>query len=95
MLLVCFGNYNPVDIKNHYMWWQCGMASIRLETPEPFDFENPDGWVRWKSQFQQASGLSNDTQIRGGSTLLYTIGPDADNDLTSTFRAMVGKITKW
>ena len=63
------------------------MASIRLETPEPFDFKNPDGWARWKSrfeQFRQASGLSKESEIRQVSTLLYCMGQDADNVLTST-----------
>ena len=38
-----------------------GMAQVRLEPPEPFNFRNPDDWQRWKRRFQQfreASGLS-------------------------------------
>ena len=63
------------------------MATIRLETPEAFDFKNPDDWARWKARFEQfrlASGLSTESETRQVSTLLYCIGQDADNVLTST-----------
>ena len=63
------------------------MATIRLETPEAFDFKNPDDWARWKARFKQfrlASGLSTESETRQVSTLLYCMGQDADNVLTST-----------
>ena len=64
-----------------------GMAGIQLKTPEPFDFNNPDSWSKWKrrfEQFREASGLSGESETRQVSTLLYTMGENADNVLTST-----------
>ena len=63
------------------------MAGIQLKTPEPFDFNNPDSWSKWKrrfEQFREASGLSGESETRQVSTLLYTMGENADNLLTST-----------
>ena len=63
------------------------MATICLETPEAFDFKNPDDWARWKARYEQfrlASGLSTESETRQVSTLLYCMGQDADNVLTST-----------
>ena len=63
------------------------MAGIQLKTPEPFDFNNPDSWSKWKrrfEQFREASGLSGESETRQVSTLLYTMGENADNVLTST-----------
>ena len=64
-----------------------GMAGIQLKTPEPFDFNNPDSWSKWKrrfEQFREASGLSRESETRQVSTLLYMMGENADNVLTST-----------
>ena len=61
--------------------------NIRLQPPEPFDFTKPDNWMKWKRRFEQfrdASGLSSAAETRQVSTLLYTMGENADNVLTST-----------
>ena len=63
-----------------------GMASVRLQPPSSFDFETPDEWPRWKRRFEQfrlASGLSADDD-RQVSTLLYCMGEEAEDTLTST-----------
>ena len=63
------------------------MANIRLEAPESFNFKSPDDWSRWKSRFEQfrlASGLDKESETRQVSTLLYCMGEDAENVLTST-----------
>ena len=63
------------------------MASIRLEPPSLFPFKSPDQWQRWKKRFDQyrlASGLSTEPQERQVSTLLYCMGEDAEETLTST-----------
>ena len=63
------------------------MASIRLQQPEAFDFRAPDEWTTWKRRFQQfryASGLSTEDELRQVSTLLYCLGEEADDVLTST-----------
>ena len=73
------------------------MASIRIEPPEPFVFSKPDGWPQWKRRFEQfliASGIfwavsyrvgvSEESELREVSTLLYCLGPDAEDVLVST-----------
>lgn len=60
---------------------------IPIATPEQFDFKRPDQWLRWKRRFEQflsASGLDKESDERRTSTLLYCLGPDADDVLTST-----------
>ena len=63
------------------------MACVRLQTPAPFSFRHPDEWPKWKrrfDQFRSAFGLSSEEQERQVSTLLYTMGEEADDILTST-----------
>ena len=63
------------------------MASVRLQPPEPFDLKTPDEWSRWHRQFEQfrhASGLASEDELRQVSTLLYCLGEEADDVLTST-----------
>ena len=69
----------------HYM--VTAMASIRIEPPEPFVFAESDGWPRWKRRFVQfliASGVSEESELRKVSTLLYCLGQDAEDVLVST-----------
>lgn len=63
------------------------MASLCLQPPSVFNFRTPDEWPRWKKRYEQfrlASGLSDETEEKQVSTLLYCIGEDADDTLTST-----------
>ena len=63
------------------------MANVRLQPPAPFNFRNPDEWPRWKRRFEQfrtASGLADEAQPRQVSALLYCLGEEADDVLTST-----------
>ena len=63
------------------------MASIRLQPPEPFNFKAPDTWPKWKKRFEQfriASGLSESSAEQQVSTLLYSMGEEADDVLSST-----------
>ena len=58
--------------------------SILVAAPEQFDFKRPDEWLRWKHRFEQflcASGLDKESDERKTSTLLYCLGPDADDVL--------------
>ena len=62
------------------------MASIRLQPPSPFDFKDPDAWPRWKRRFEQfhlAAGLNTEDGEKQVSTLLYCMGEDAEDTLTS------------
>ena len=63
------------------------MASVRLQPPDSFDFQAPDEWTKWKRRFENfrsASGLSGEDEPRQVSTLLYCMGQEADDVLTST-----------
>lgn len=65
-----------------------GMATnVTLTPPEKFDFRRPDEWPKWKRRFQQfltASGLADANSARKVSTLLYCLGEEGDDVLTST-----------
>ena len=41
-----------------------GMAGIRLQPPEPFDFKQPDEWTRRFEQNRVASGLTDKGEAR-------------------------------
>ena len=63
------------------------MASLRLQPPSSFNFQEPDAWPKWKRRFEQfrvASGLADDSEEKQVSTLLYCLGEDAEERLTST-----------
>ena len=63
------------------------MAAIKLEAPGPFDFKKPEQWTRWKRRFEQyriASGLNKEDEPRQVCVLLYCMGQDAEDVLTST-----------
>ena len=63
------------------------MASVRLQPPAAFDFKQPDEWSRWKKRFNQfriASGLSTEDDKQQVSRLLYCMGENADEILSST-----------
>ena len=66
------------------------MAGIRIEPPEPFVFDKPDGWPQWKRHFEQfiiASGVSEESELRKVSTLL-----DDTTDISGSagFNARIG-----
>ena len=52
-----------------------------------FCFAKPDEWPKWKQRFEQfrvASGLSDKSDERQASTLLYCLGADAEDVLLTT-----------
>ena len=63
------------------------MAQVRLQPPDPFNFKDPDDWLRWKRRFEQfrvASGLTEEGAEKQVSTLLYCLEEEADAVLAST-----------
>ena len=63
------------------------MATLTLQPPALFDFSKPDDWPKWIKRFEQyrvASGLSKDSETRQVSTLLYCLGDEAEDVLSST-----------
>ena len=62
------------------------MVSLPLQTPEPFDFKQPDEWSRWSKRFEQfrvASRLNSENDNRQVCTLLYCLGNEAEDVLRS------------
>ena len=54
------------------------MAYLGFSPPEPFDFQCPYDWMKWKRHFecfQLASGLAKEDEDRQVSALLYCMGP--------------------
>ena len=63
------------------------MAGKGLRAPDPFNFQTPDQWPRWKKRFEQyllASGFSKEIKVSQVNTLLYCIGLDSEDTLRST-----------
>ena len=61
--------------------------SATLQAPGPFQFKSPDEWPKWRRRFEQyrvASGLAKEDDERQVSALLYCLGEEADDVLTST-----------
>ena len=51
------------------------------------NFTKPDAWIKWKQRFElfpETSGLPGAAETGHVSNLLYMIGKNADNVLTST-----------
>ena len=62
-------------------------GTIQLRAPEAYDFKKLDEWLKWHKRFKQfrvASGLSAESKARQVSTLLYCMGEEAEDVLTST-----------
>ena len=60
-------------------------AGIHLQPPESFNFQMPDEWPRWRKRFEQfASGLGSKSEDQQINTLLYCLGEESDDVLTST-----------
>ena len=63
------------------------MASMSFQPPAPFCFNKPDEWLKWKRRFEQfrvASGLSDKSDKRQANMLLYCLGADAEDILSTT-----------
>ena len=61
--------------------------SVSLQPPPTFNFSLLDEWPKWRRRFEQfrvASGLVKEDEERQVNTLLYCLGEDADDVLTST-----------
>ena len=62
-------------------------GSIPLKPLEAFNFQKPDEWSKWIKRFEQfrlASGLSGESETRQVSTLLYCMGEEVEDVLSST-----------
>ena len=62
------------------------MTSFRVQLPEKFDFSRQEEWPKWSRRFErfrQASGLAKEEEESQINTLIYTMGDQADDILTS------------
>ena len=62
-------------------------GSIPLKPPEAFNFRKPhecSKWIKRFEQFRLASGLSGESDTRQVSTLLYCMGEEVEDVLSST-----------
>ena len=60
------------------------MSSLQLQPPEPFDFKSNWPKRRCFQQYRDASGLGEESNTRQVSMLLYCLGEEANDVLTST-----------
>ena len=67
-------------------WWQdrdSSMATVPLQPPAPFCFTKTDEWQKWKRRFEPYRIAKKIDECQA-STLLYCLGPDSDDVLTTT-----------
>ena len=60
---------------------------MNLQPPASFSFAKSEEWPKWKrrfEQYRQASGLTGKGELRQVSTLLYCLGPGAEEVLDTT-----------
>ena len=63
------------------------MATFQVTPPETFDFSKPVDWPKWLKRFERfssASGLSEQEEEQQVNTLIYCMGPKAD-EIFATF----------
>ena len=62
------------------------MATYQIAPPEKFNFSQPEEWPKWSRRFErfrQASGLTKKEETSQINTLIYVMGDEADDILTS------------
>ena len=72
-------------------------ASYHISTPECFNFTQPEEWPKWIRRFERfikASGLSAKSEKSQVNTLIYTMGDEAD-DILSSFSLEEDQKTKY
>ena len=62
------------------------MATFQIFPPQFFNFAQPDGWPQWIcsfERFREASGLKSKESANEVNTLVYCMGDEADDILSS------------
>ena len=73
------------------------MTSFRVQLPEKFDFSRQEEWPKWSRRFErfrQASGLAKEEEESQINTLIYAMGDQADDILTS-FKLSTSQIKQY
>ena len=63
------------------------MATFQVAAPEPFNFSKPETWHKWIQRFDRfwsASGLEDKSGVTQMNSLIYSMGPEAD-DIVASF----------
>ena len=72
-------------------------ATFQIAPPEPFSFSRPNEWTKWIRRFERyksASGLEDKSEVPQVNTLIYTMGPQAD-DIFQSFDLSDGDKKKY
>ena len=90
---------NPLARLRNTTWWQrCrDMTTFQVAPPERFNFSLPDEWPKWIRRFDRfrcASGLSEREEENQVHTLIYSMGEEAD-DILSSFELSVADQKKY
>ena len=90
---------NPLARLRNTTWWQrCrNMMTFQVAPPERFNFSLPDEWPKWIRRFDRfrcASGLSKREEENQVHTLIYSMGEEAD-DILSSFELSVADQKKY
>ena len=62
------------------------MATFQVAAPEPFNFSKPETWHKWIhrfDRFRSASGLEDKCGVTQVNSLIYSMGPEADDIFAS------------
>ena len=62
------------------------MATFQVQAPEKFDFSKPETWHKWIQRFDRfrsASGLDEKSGATQVNSLIYSMGPEADEIFAS------------
>ena len=73
-------------------------AMPKVKEPELFDFEQPETWPAWKRRFLRfrlATKLNGEEEITQVSSLIYHMGPAADDIHAQFVFANAGDADKW
>ncbi|XP_069125619.1 uncharacterized protein [Argopecten irradians] len=73
------------------------MASFQFTNPDKLDFSKPENWEKWFQRFErfrQASGLAEKDEAIQISTLIYSMGSEAD-DIFTSFSLTEANRKKW
>jgi hypothetical protein len=63
------------------------MATFQVATPEPFNFSKPETWHKWMQRFDRfrsAAGLEDKSGVTQMNSLIYSMGPEADDIFASS-----------
>ena len=62
------------------------MATFQVAAPEPFNFSKPETWHKWIQRFDRfrsAAGLEDKSGVTQMNSLIYSMGPEADDIFAS------------